>query len=197
MAGQQAGVQGRHHRGLLIVAVGGFWFFPATHINAWCTKERVSPPWAFVAFLAGVCIDRDGADVSGDHRQSLHDRAGPTAVRGHAHQPRAVLQRGRLDFRARLSAACFSIPRTPRAVSTGSQTLYIPYFGDRCRGRAGRDLLLRQRSRYQDRGRLSPGRFSPAVPTPSGRTRTSPWRWPRSSSTSPPRPASSASSSTT
>src|SRR5208283_6137072 len=41
--------------GLLIVAVGGFWFLPATHINSLVHEGRVAPTTAFIAFLAGVC----------------------------------------------------------------------------------------------------------------------------------------------
>src|SRR3954453_10328510 len=41
--------------GLLIVALGGFWFIPATHINAMVHSGGVSPTTAFVALLVGVC----------------------------------------------------------------------------------------------------------------------------------------------
>src|SRR5581483_10920622 len=41
--------------GLLLVAVGGFWFIPATHINAMVHEGSVSPATSFVAYLAGVC----------------------------------------------------------------------------------------------------------------------------------------------
>src|ERR1700733_44409 len=39
--------------GLLLVAVGGFWFIPATHINSLVHEGAVSPNLAFVGFLAG------------------------------------------------------------------------------------------------------------------------------------------------
>src|SRR5271165_94786 len=39
--------------GLLLVAVGGFWFIPATHINDMVHAGHVSSTTAFVAFLAG------------------------------------------------------------------------------------------------------------------------------------------------
>src|SRR6267378_333612 len=42
--------------GLLIVALGGFWFIPATHINSLVHEGSVSANTAFVAFLAGVCM---------------------------------------------------------------------------------------------------------------------------------------------
>ena len=41
--------------GLLLVAVGGFWFLPATHIQALAHAGSVSATTAFVAYLVGVC----------------------------------------------------------------------------------------------------------------------------------------------
>ncbi len=81
------GYKGGIISGLLIVAVGGFWFIPATHIAA------------FWAFLLGVCIIASRPHLSGNHRQSLHHRAGRSALRRHPHQSRAVLQWHRLDVR--------------------------------------------------------------------------------------------------
>jgi FHS family L-fucose permease-like MFS transporter len=46
--------------GLIIVALGGFWFVPATHINSLVHEGRVSANMAFVAFLAGVCLIATG-----------------------------------------------------------------------------------------------------------------------------------------
>src|ERR1700686_4696817 len=54
------GYKGGIIAGLLIVALGGFWFVPATHINALVHEGRVSSNTAFVAFLAGVCIIATG-----------------------------------------------------------------------------------------------------------------------------------------
>lgn len=42
--------------GLLLVAVGGFWFIPATHIQTAAHAGTVSANTAFVAYLLGVCI---------------------------------------------------------------------------------------------------------------------------------------------
>src|SRR5450759_2981909 len=42
--------------GLLIVALGGFWFIPATWVNELARAGRVSPTTSFVAFLAGVFL---------------------------------------------------------------------------------------------------------------------------------------------
>jgi len=41
--------------GLLMVSVGGFWFLPATHIQAEAHAGNVSTTTAFVAYLIGVC----------------------------------------------------------------------------------------------------------------------------------------------
>ncbi|MBE3073020.1 MAG: glucose/galactose MFS transporter, partial [Acidobacteria bacterium] len=49
------GYKGGIITGLLMVAMGGFWFLPATHINALAHTGSVSPSTAFVGYLAGVC----------------------------------------------------------------------------------------------------------------------------------------------
>src|SRR5450755_36536 len=49
------GYKGGIITGLLIVAVGGFWFIPATHIQAASQAGHVSATTAFVAYLVGVC----------------------------------------------------------------------------------------------------------------------------------------------
>src|ERR1044072_449607 len=50
------GYKGGIIAGLLIVAIGGFWFIPATPINAMVHDARVSANTAFIAYLAGVCL---------------------------------------------------------------------------------------------------------------------------------------------
>src|SRR5579862_5671955 len=54
------GYKGGIIAGLLLVAVGGFWFVPATHISNMVHEGGVSPNTAFVAFLAGVCLIATG-----------------------------------------------------------------------------------------------------------------------------------------
>src|SRR5215467_3262897 len=54
------GYKGGIIAGLLLVAVGGFWFIPATHINALVHEGTVSSTTAFVAFLVGVCVIATG-----------------------------------------------------------------------------------------------------------------------------------------
>src|SRR5579859_1542960 len=41
--------------GLLLVAVGGFWFLPATHIQESARAGNISQNVAFIAYLCGVC----------------------------------------------------------------------------------------------------------------------------------------------
>jgi hypothetical protein len=131
--------------GLLIVALGGFWFIPATHINdAGACRTRIAQPR--VRGLSGRRLrHRHRPHVSGNHRQSLYHRAGRSALRGDAHQPGAILQRHRLDF-GPIIGSLFFYSKDALGRSTGSQTLYIPYVGNRRgRHRPGRGLLLSPR----------------------------------------------------
>jgi FHS family L-fucose permease-like MFS transporter len=112
--------------GLLIVAAGGFWFIPATHINALVHQGGVSPNTAFVAFLAGVCVIATGLTF-------LETIANPyTTVLG---------DRRFAATRINLAQSCngvgwicgpiigglFFYSKDAMGRSTGSQTLYIPY----------------------------------------------------------------------
>src|SRR3954466_25262 len=54
------GYKGGIITGLLIVAAGGFWFIPATHINSLVQRGEVSPATAFAGFLVGVCAIATG-----------------------------------------------------------------------------------------------------------------------------------------
>jgi FHS family L-fucose permease-like MFS transporter len=112
--------------GLLIVAVGGFWFIPATHINALVHEGAVSPTTAFVAFLAGVCVIATGLTF-------LETIANPyTTVLGDQRYAAT---------RINLAQSCngvgwicgpiigglFFYSKDAMGRNTGSQTLYIPY----------------------------------------------------------------------
>ena len=122
------GYKGGIITGLLIVAAGGLWFIPATHINALVHEGRVSPNAAFVGFLAGVCVIATGLTF-------LETIANPyTTVLG-ARQYAAT--------RINLAQSCNGIgwifgpiigsmyfySKDALGHSTGSQTLYIPYAG--------------------------------------------------------------------
>ena len=101
MAGAAIGYKGGIIAGLLIVALGGFWFCPATHIAS------------FWAFLLGVCLIASGLTF-------LETVANPyttvlgTAPCGRPDQSGAVVQRRRLDPGSDRRAACISIRWTRR-----------------------------------------------------------------------------------
>jgi FHS family L-fucose permease-like MFS transporter len=122
------GYKGGIVAGLLIVALGGFWFIPATHINALVHEGRVSSTTAFVAFLAGVCIIATGLTF-------LETIANPyTTVLGDQRYAAT---------RINLAQSCNGIgwifgpivgsmyfySKDTLGRNTGSQTLYIPYVG--------------------------------------------------------------------
>ncbi|HTX34826.1 MAG TPA: MFS transporter [Bryobacteraceae bacterium] len=108
------GYKGGIVSGLLIVAAGGFWFIPATHINA------------FWAFLAGVCLIASGLTF-------LETVANPyTTVLG---DPRYAATRINLAQSCNgvgwilgpVAGGAFFYSKNAAGVSTGNQTLYIPY----------------------------------------------------------------------
>jgi FHS family L-fucose permease-like MFS transporter len=110
------GYKGGIIAGLLLVACGGFWFIPATHIAA------------FWAFLLGVCLIASGLTF-------LETIANPyTTVLG----PRefaatrinlAQSCNGIGWFFGPLAGAMFFYSKDTAGRSTGSQTLWIPYAG--------------------------------------------------------------------
>ncbi len=121
------GYKGGLISGLLLVAVGGFWFIPATKINALVHAGTVSPNTAFVAYLFGVCAIA----------------AGLTFLETIANPYTTVLGPSRFAAtRINLAQSCNGIgwifgpiiggqffyakdPITGRSI--GSETLYIPY----------------------------------------------------------------------
>ena len=120
------GYKGGIIAGLLLVAIGGLWFIPATRINALVHQGAVSSTTAFVAFLAGVCVIATGLTF-------LETIANPyTTVLG-AKRYAAT--------RINLAQSCngvgwifgpivgslFFYSKDAAGRSTGSETLYIPY----------------------------------------------------------------------
>ena len=108
------GYKGGIITGLLIVAAGGFWFIPATHIAQ------------FWAFLLGVCVIASGLTF-------LETIANPyTTVLG---DPRYAATRINLAQSCNgvgwifgpIIGGMFFYSKNAAGVSTGSQTLYIPY----------------------------------------------------------------------
>jgi FHS family L-fucose permease-like MFS transporter len=122
------GYKGGIIMGLLIVAAGGFWFIPATHISALSLAGRVSPTTAFIGFLAGVCVIAAGLTF-------LETIANPyTTVLG---DQRFAATRINLAQSCNGLGWVFGPPlggiffygKDALGRSTGSQTLYIPYVG--------------------------------------------------------------------
>jgi FHS family L-fucose permease-like MFS transporter len=120
------GYKGGIMAGLLIVAVGGFWFIPATHINALVKEGSVSANTAFVAYLAGVCTIAIGLTF-------LETIANPyTTVLG---DQRFAATRINLAQSCNgigwifgpIIGSMFFYSKDAMGKSTGSQTLYIPY----------------------------------------------------------------------
>jgi FHS family L-fucose permease-like MFS transporter len=120
------GYKGGIIAGLLMVAVGGFWFLPAAHISALAKAGSGSPNTAFVGYLVGVCAIAAGLTF-------LETVANPyTTVLG----PKQYAA-----TRINLAQSCngigwifgpiiggaFFYSKDAAGKSTGSETLYIPY----------------------------------------------------------------------
>ncbi|HEY3384603.1 MAG TPA: MFS transporter [Vicinamibacterales bacterium] len=120
------GYKGGIISGLLMVALGGFWFLPATHINALAQAGSVSPTTAFVGYLAGVCAIAAGLTF-------LETVANPyTTVLG---PPQFAATRINLAQSCNgvgwifgpIIGGMFFYSTDAAGRSTGSETLYIPY----------------------------------------------------------------------
>jgi FHS family L-fucose permease-like MFS transporter len=114
--------------GLLIVALGGLWFIPATYVNSLVHAGTVSSTTAFVAFLAGVCAIATGLTF-------LETIANPyTTVLGDI---RYAATRINLAQSCNAAGWLFGPPigamffysKDAAGRNTGSETLYIPYVG--------------------------------------------------------------------
>ncbi|MBI5281757.1 MAG: sugar MFS transporter [Candidatus Solibacter usitatus] len=114
--------------GLLIVALGGFWFIPATHVSELARLGQVSPNTAFVAFLIGVCAIATGLTF-------LETIANPyTTVLGDKRYAatRINLAQSFNGFGwifGPIVGSMYFYSKDAAGRSTGSQTLYIPYAG--------------------------------------------------------------------
>ncbi len=112
--------------GLLMVAAGGFWFIPATRINAMAQAGDVSAVTAFIAYLTGVCVIAAGLTF-------LETIANPyTTVLG---PQRYAATRINLAQSCNgvgwifgpVLASIFFYGKDAAGNSTGSETIYIPY----------------------------------------------------------------------
>ena len=144
--------------GLSIVALGGFWFIPATHINSLVHEGAVTATTAFIGFLAGVCVIATGLTF-------LETIANPyTTVLG----PKRFAA-----TRINLAQSCngagwiigppigglFFYGKDAMGNNTGQPDPVHSLCdrGDHCIDDRG-GILFRQRARHQDAGRLPPGR---------------------------------------
>jgi FHS family L-fucose permease-like MFS transporter len=120
------GYKGGIIAGLLLVAAGGFWFIPATHINDMVHEGAVSANMAFVAFLAGVCVIATGLTF-------LETIANPyTTVLGDQRYAATRINlaqscNGVGWILGPIVGSIYFYSKDALGHSTGSQTLYIPY----------------------------------------------------------------------
>ena len=192
------GYKGGIIAGLLIVAVGGFWFIPATHINSLVHAGQCLGDHGLRRLPRGCLRHRHGLTF-------LETIANPytTVLGASASRPRASTWRNpataSAGSSARSSAACSSIRRTPRATARAARRstfrtsgvaivvlviAVVFYFAN------VPDIKMEDDYHLDD---ADAGRFALHLVAPALRA----WRSRRSSSTSPRRPGSSASSSTT
>ncbi len=120
------GYKGGIITGLLIVAAGGIWFIPATGIHELAKSGDISPTVSFLGFLIGVCTIASGLTF-------LETIANPyTTVLG---DPKFAATRINLAQSANgigwifgpTVGSIYFYSKDAQGVSTGSQTLYIPY----------------------------------------------------------------------
>jgi fucose permease len=110
------GYKGGIIAGLLLVAVGGFWFIPATHIAA------------FWAFLLGVCVVASGLTFLETVANPYTTVLGPTRFAA-ARINTAQSCNGVGWILGPFAATLFFYGKDTSGHSTGSQTLWIPYAG--------------------------------------------------------------------
>ena len=110
------GYKGGIIAGLLLVAVGGFWFIPATHIAK------------FWAFLAGVCTIAAGLTFLETVANPYTTVLGPPAFAA-TRINLAQSCNGIGWILGPIAGGLFFYSTDASGVSTGSQTLWIPYAG--------------------------------------------------------------------
>lgn len=120
------GYKGGIITGLLLVALGGFWFIPATKINGLVHSGQVSSTTAFIAFLAGVCIIASGLTF-------LETIANPyTTVLGDQRYAATRINlaqscNGIGWILGPIAGSLFFYSKNVKGASTANQTLFIPY----------------------------------------------------------------------
>ena len=121
------GYKGGIITGLLLVAAGGFWFIPATKINAMVHAGTVSPHTAFACYLAGVCAIAAGLTFLETIANPYTTVLGP--VRYAATRINLAQSCNGIGwiFGPIIGGMFFYSKDAVTGRSTGSETLYIPY----------------------------------------------------------------------
>jgi FHS family L-fucose permease-like MFS transporter len=112
--------------GLLIVALGGLWFIPATHIDVLVHQGDVSLALGFAAYLAGVCVIATGLTfletIANPYTTVLGDRRYAATRINVAQSCNGVGW-----ILGPIIGSVYFYSRDAAGHSTGSQTLYVPY----------------------------------------------------------------------
>jgi len=121
------GYKGGIIAGLLLVAAGGFWFIPATKINALVHTGGASPATAFVCYLAGVCAIAAGLTFLETIANPYTTVLGP--IRFAATRINLAQSCNGIGwiFGPIIGGMFFYTKDAATGRSTGSETLYIPY----------------------------------------------------------------------
>ena len=133
------GYKGGIIAGLLLVALGGFWFIPATHIGS------------FWAFLLGVCVIAAGLTFLETIANPYTTVLGPEEY-GATRINLAQSCNGIGLIFGPIAGGMFFYSKNASGESTGSENLWIPYAAcGRGRHHPGRCLLFCQCPRHQSR----------------------------------------------
>ncbi len=120
------GYKGGIVMGLLIVALGGFWFIPATEISNMVKHGTVTPNMAFVAFLFGVCLIATGLTfletIANPYTTVLGDKQFAATRINLAQSCNGVGW-----ILGPIVGSVYFYSTDAAGKSTGSETLYIPY----------------------------------------------------------------------
>jgi fucose permease len=121
------GYKGGIIAGLLLVAVGGFWFIPATRINAMAHAGTVSAATAFVGYLTGVCAIAAGLTFLETIANPYTTVLGPTRYAATRINLAQSCNGIGWIFGPIIGGMFFYTKDATTGRSTGSETLYIPY----------------------------------------------------------------------
>jgi FHS family L-fucose permease-like MFS transporter len=120
------GYKGGIISGLLLVAAGGFWFVPATRINAVAQTGSISASTAFIGYLAGVCAIAAGLTFLETVANPYATVLGPSRYAATRINLAQSFNPVGLIF-GPIIGGMFFYSTDAAGRSTGSETLYIPY----------------------------------------------------------------------